>query len=77
VTVPPRIAQKPMGMSKRDMGRPERAEMRATTGRKSAAAPTFCINEEIKAAKAEVAFEEHRAKGTGPREERERLNLLL
>ena len=49
VTVPPRMAQKPMGMSNRDIGRPVRAEMRLTTGKKRAAAPTFCIKLEIKA----------------------------
>ena len=42
VMVPPRIAQNPIGISSRDIGIPERAEMRLTTGRKSAAAPTFC-----------------------------------
>ncbi len=47
VTVPPSIAQKPMGMSRRDMGSPDRAEMRFTTGRNRAAAPTFCMNEEM------------------------------
>ena len=47
VTVPPRMAQKPMGMSSRDMGRPERAEMRLTTGRNRAAAPTFCMKLEM------------------------------
>ena len=47
VTVPPRIAQKPIGISSRDIGNPERAEMRPTTGRNSAAAPTFCMNEEM------------------------------
>ena len=38
-----------MGMSSRDMGIPDRAEMRETTGRNSAAAPTFCMKEEMKA----------------------------
>jgi len=47
VTVPPRIAVKPIGISRRDIGRPERAEMRLTTGRNRAAAPTFCMNEEM------------------------------
>jgi hypothetical protein len=41
------MAQKPMGISRRDIGRPERAEMRLTTGRNSAAAPTFCMKLEI------------------------------
>ena len=54
VMVPPRMAVKPMGISKRDMGIPERAEIRDTTGRKSAAAPTFCMNEEIKPTVAEM-----------------------
>ena len=47
VMVPPRMAQKPMGISRRDMGRPERAEMRLTTGRNRAAAPTFCMKQEM------------------------------
>ena len=41
------MAQNPIGISKRDMGRPERAEIRLTTGIKRAAAPTFCIKEEM------------------------------
>jgi hypothetical protein len=41
------MAQKPMGISSRLIGRLVRAEMRLTTGRNSAAAPTFCMNEEI------------------------------
>ena len=45
--VPPRMAVKPMGINSRDMGMPERAEIRETTGRKRAAAPTFCMNEEM------------------------------
>ena len=47
VTVPPRIAVKPIGISRRDIGNPERAEIRLTTGRNSAAAPTFCMKEEM------------------------------
>jgi hypothetical protein len=47
VMVPPRMAQKPMGISSRDMGSLVRAEMRLTTGRNSAAAPTFCMNDEM------------------------------
>ena len=47
VMVPPRIAQKPMGISRRDIGSPVRAEMRLTTGRNSAAAPTFCMKLEM------------------------------
>ena len=47
VMVPPRMAQKPMGISNRDIGNLVRAQMRLTTGRNNAAAPTFCINDEI------------------------------
>ncbi len=47
VIVPPRIAVKPIGISSRDIGRPERTEIRLTTGRNSAAAPMFCMNDEI------------------------------
>jgi len=54
VMVPPRMAVKPMGISRRDMGSPERAEMRETTGRNSAAAPTFCMKEEMKPTVAEM-----------------------
>ena len=54
VMVPPRIAVKPIGISKRDIGRPERAEIRETTGRNNAAAPTFCIKEEMKPTVAEI-----------------------
>ena len=48
VIVPPRIAVKPIGMSSCDSGMPVRAEIRLTTGRNSAAAPTFCMKEEMK-----------------------------
>ena len=54
VMVPPRIAVKPIGISRRDMGRPERAEIRETTGRNSAAAPTFCMNEDMTPTVAEI-----------------------
>ena len=47
VIVPPSIAVKPIGMSRRDIGNPERDDMRLTTGSNSAAAPTFCMNEEM------------------------------
>ena len=47
VMVPPKIAQNPIGMSNRPRGISVRAEMRATTGRNKAAAPTFCMNDEI------------------------------
>ena len=46
VMVPPRMAQKPMGMTRCAMVRPVRFEMRATTGRNSAVAPTFCMNDD-------------------------------
>ena len=48
VIVPPRIAQKPIGISRRAMPMFVREEIRETTGRKRAAAPTFCIKLEIK-----------------------------
>ena len=48
VTVPPRIAQNPMGISNRDIGTPERLLIRDTTGKNNAAAPMFCINDEMK-----------------------------
>ena len=48
VSVPPRIAQVPMGMSRRDSGISVRDEMRDITGRNSAVAPTFCITPEIR-----------------------------
>ena len=54
VTVPPRMAQNPMGISRCDMGSPERAEIRDTTGRKRAVAPTFCINDEMMPTVAEM-----------------------
>ena len=47
VIVPPRIAQKPIGISSRDIGISVRIETRLTTGRNNAAAPTFCIKLEI------------------------------
>ena len=55
VMVPPRMAQKPIGISRRDIGSPVRAEMRLTTGRKSAAAPTFCMKLEMKPTVPEIA----------------------
>ena len=48
VIVPPRIAQKPIGISKRLMGSSVRTEIRLTTGKNNAAAPTFCMKLEIK-----------------------------
>jgi len=47
VIVPPMIAQNPIGMSRRLSGSPVRTEIRLTTGRNRAAAPTFCMNEEM------------------------------
>jgi hypothetical protein len=49
------MAQKPMGISRRDSGSPERAEIRLTTGRNRAAAPTFCIKLEMKATVPEIS----------------------
>ena len=46
--VPPRMMQQAIGSSRRDSGRPVREEMRATTGRNSAATAGFCITAEIK-----------------------------
>ena len=54
VTVPPKIAQNPIGINKRDIGNFAREEIRETTGKKSAAAPTFCINDEINATVPEI-----------------------
>ena len=54
VTVPPRIAQKPIGINSRDMGKFERDDIRETTGRNKAAAPTFCIKDEIIATVLEI-----------------------
>jgi hypothetical protein len=47
VIVPPKIAVNPIGINSRDIGIPERDEIRLTTGINSAAAPTFCIKDEI------------------------------
>ena len=47
VTVPPNMAQKPIGMSIRDIGILVRRLIRLTTGKNKAAAPTFCIKLEI------------------------------
>jgi hypothetical protein len=55
VTVPPRMAQKPIGISSLDNGSPVRAEMRLTTGRNRAAAPTFCMKLEMMATVAEMS----------------------
>ena len=43
VRVPPRIAQKPIGISSLDRGIPVRVEMRLTAGRNRAAVPMACM----------------------------------
>ena len=48
VSVPPKIAQNPMGINRRLIGISVRADIRLTTGRNRAAAPTFCIKLEIR-----------------------------
>ncbi len=48
VIVPPRIAQNPIGIKRRDKGIEVRAEILLTTGRNNAAAPTFCRKLEMK-----------------------------
>ena len=47
VMVPPRIAQKPIGISRREREMPVRVEIRLTTGRNRAAAPMFCMKLEM------------------------------
>ena len=47
VMVPPRIAQKPIGISMRDCAMLVRTETRETTGRNRAVAPMFWIIPEI------------------------------
>ena len=42
VMVPPKIAQNPIGINNLDIGISVRAEIRLTTGKNNAAAPTFC-----------------------------------
>ena len=44
---PPRMAQNPMGIKSQLMGISVRTDIRLTTGRKSAAAPTFCMKDEM------------------------------
>jgi hypothetical protein len=44
VRLPPRIVAKPSGMSMRESGVPVPRDTRSITGRKSAAAPMFCMN---------------------------------
>ena len=48
VMVPPKIAQNPIGIKRRDSGISVLTEILLTTGRNKAAAPTFCIKLEIK-----------------------------
>ncbi len=47
VSVPPMMAQKPIGMRIRDGTTPTRLDTRSAAGRKRAAAPMFCIMLEI------------------------------
>ncbi len=47
VIVPPKMAQNPMGIKSRDIGNSARTEMRLSTGKNSAAAPTFCMKDEM------------------------------
>ncbi len=47
VTVPPKIAQNPIGINKRLRGILVCPEIRLRTGKNNAVAPTFCINPEI------------------------------
>ncbi len=54
VTVPPKIAQNPIGMSSRDIGRLPLRAILDTTGRKSAAAPMFCMKLEMHPTDAEM-----------------------
>ncbi len=55
VIVPPRMAQKPIGITSRSIGRWVRADMRETTGKYNAAAPTFCMNDETTATEPETS----------------------
>ena len=48
VSVPPRMAQKPIGISRFDKGILARVDIRDMTGMNSAVAPTFCIIPEIR-----------------------------
>ena len=48
VIVPPKIAQNPIGIKSRDNDNSVRTDIRLTTGKNSAAAPTFCIKDETK-----------------------------
>ena len=47
LSVPPRIAAKPIGISRREAGMCVRFAIRSMAGRNSAAAPTFCMNAEM------------------------------
>ena len=54
MTVPPKIAQNPIGMSSRDIGKLPLRAILETTGRKSAAAPMFCMKLEMHPTDAEM-----------------------
>ena len=47
VMVPPRMAQNPIGITRREIARLPRRAILFTTGRNNAAAPIFCIKLEI------------------------------
>ncbi len=47
MTVPPRIAQNPIGISSLEMGKFAALDILLMTGRNNAVAPTFCINPEM------------------------------
>ena len=48
VIVPPKMAQKPIGIRRRESGISVLTDILLTTGRNKAAAPTFCIKLEMK-----------------------------
>ncbi len=52
--VPPKIAQKPIGIKSRERGMSVRLEILETTGIYSAAAPTFCIKLDITPTELEI-----------------------
>ena len=54
VTVPPKIAQNPIGIRSREIGKLPLRAILEITGRKSAAAPMFCIKLEIQPTDAEM-----------------------
>jgi hypothetical protein len=61
VRVPPRMAANPTGMSSRDSGSPVRLAMRSSAGRKSAAAPMFCMKAEMAPTAAETRLTRRRS----------------